>query len=67
MRTLIPVAFVVVMLSLAWPSPAYAYLDPGSASLLVQVIVGFFAAVAASLGFYWHKLKSLFRRRADKQ
>ena len=42
--------------------PAYAYLDPGSGSLLLQVLLGGVAALAVILKFYWNRFLSLFRR-----
>jgi len=46
-------------------TPAWAYLDPSTGSMIVSAIVGLFATLALALKTYWYKLKSLFRR--DKQ
>ena len=40
-----------------------AYLDPGSASLLVQAIAGGVAAVAVVVKLYWGRLLRLLRIR----
>ena len=37
--------------------PAYAYLDPGTGSIILQAILGFIAASLATLSFYWNKVK----------
>jgi len=55
-------ALVVLLLVLAIPLPAYAYLDPQTGSMIVSAIVAFFAAVAMGVQAYWHKLVSLVRR-----
>ena len=34
-----------------------AYLDPGTGSMLLQVILGGVAAVAVAIKLYWHKLR----------
>ena len=39
---------------------AQAYLDPGTGSMLLQVILGGVAAVGVALKLYWHKLASIF-------
>ncbi len=39
---------------------AYAYLDPGSGSFILQVIIGFLAALSASFLYYWTKVKNFF-------
>jgi hypothetical protein len=52
------------VLALTHTSSAYAYLDPGTASILVQGLIA--AVVGALLGvkFYWAQLKAvLFRRK----
>ena len=37
---------------------AYAYLDPGTGSIILQAILGFIAASLATLSFYWNKVKT---------
>lgn len=46
---------VLVVLFLI-PSAAFAYLDPGTGSALLQGILGALAAIAVALKLYWHKL-----------
>ena len=45
----------VVLLSSA--QPAFAYLDPGTGSMLLQVILGGIAAVGVALKLFWHKIR----------
>ena len=35
----------------------YAYLDPGTGSIILQAIIGFIAAALATVSLYWNKLK----------
>jgi len=44
----------------------FAYLDPGSGSMLVQLLVGGVAAAAVALKLYWYKLLRLLRIRKDE-
>lgn len=39
-------------------SPVWAYLDPGSGSMLLQVILGGLAAVGVVLKMYWYRIKA---------
>ena len=39
---------------------AVAYLDPGTGSMLLQVILGGIAAVGVAVKLYWHKLRAAF-------
>ena len=38
-------------------APAWAYLDPGTGSMLLQVILGGIAAVGVALKLFWHKIR----------
>lgn len=50
------------------PMPAWAYIDPGVGSVMLQLIFGGLAAAAAALGLYWRQLldglRRLFRKAA---
>ena len=39
---------------------AVAYLDPGTGSMLLQVILGGIAAVGVAVKLYWHRLRAAF-------
>ena len=42
--------------------PAYAYVDPGSASMFFQLLIGTLLGAAFAVKLYWKKLKNVFRR-----
>lgn len=48
---------VVVISNLLAPSVAYAYVDPGSGSVIVTTILGFIAAIGYTFRKYFYKLK----------
>ncbi len=55
-----------VVVSLAtFASPAFAYLDPSTGSMIVSAIVGIFATVGLALKTYWYKFKSLFKGQKE--
>ena len=41
---------------------AYAYLDPGTGSLIIQAILGLLAAIGAYITLFWRKFKNLIRK-----
>ena len=41
----------------------FAYLDPGTGSMLVQLLVGGVAAAGVAVKLYWHRILRLFRIR----
>ncbi|ODA68682.1 hypothetical protein A7A08_00514 [Methyloligella halotolerans] len=46
-------------------APAYAYIDPGSGSVLTTAIIGFFAAIAYTCRKYFYRLKSVVLGRSN--
>jgi len=45
-------------------SDAYAYLDPASGSLVIQMIIGALVGVGITVKVYWYKIKEkIFSRR----
>jgi hypothetical protein len=43
-----------------------AYLDPGSASMILQMLVGGLAAVAVSLKLFWRRILKFLRIRREE-
>ena len=43
-------------------SDAYAYLDPGTGSVIIQALIGVIAGVLIALKIYWYKLKEKLSR-----
>jgi len=41
-------------------SNAYAYIDPGSGSLILQMILGALVGVGIAMKVYWFKIKEKF-------
>jgi hypothetical protein len=56
----------VAVLVLLVPSPAAAYLDPGSGSILAQVLLGGVAGLAVILRLCWGRLTARVRRILDR-
>jgi hypothetical protein len=49
-------------------APTLAYIDPGTGSMLLQVIVGGVAAAAVGMKIFWGRLLGFFRiRRRDEE
>ena len=46
---------------------AFAYLDPGTGSIILQSILGAIAAGVAWGGIYWQKIKDFFNKKNKKK
>jgi len=55
-------AAVAVTLVLLGPTPASAYMDPGSGSMMLQLLLGGVGGAAVVLRLYWHRLRAFFGR-----
>ena len=56
-----PVILVGITISIG--SPAHAYIDPGSGSVLISVLIGGFLSCGIIIKTYWFKVKKLFMKR----
>ncbi len=43
-------------------TPAYAYLDPGTGSMILQGIIAGLAMISMTFKMWWYKLISIFKR-----
>ena len=57
----------MIALALLWPDDAQAYLDPGTGSMLLQLLLGGVAGVLVIGKLYWQRVKDVFSgsRRAE--
>ncbi len=62
-RVLLPM--VLTWLALA-PASAYAYIDPGTGSMVIQAIFAVVAATGIYIGLCWKKTKSFFQNLTGK-
>ena len=60
-RRFVPPRHVVTELCTLWS--VFGYLDPGTGSMLVQLVVGGVAAAAVTAKFYWRRLLTFLRIR----
>ncbi|MDH3735658.1 MAG: hypothetical protein OEQ94_01385 [Nitrosopumilus sp.] len=59
-RIKIQIAAISLLLPAFIISDAYAYLDPGSGSIVIQSIIGALVGVGIAIKVYWEKVKMKF-------
>ena len=60
-------AFLLVIGSLVfWPTSAEAYLDAGTGSMLLQLVLGGVAGLLVILKLYWQRVLSFLHLRKDE-
>ncbi len=56
--------FILLFLCiLMFNTNAYAYLDPGLGSILLQGIIAAIAATSLTIKIYWQKIKTFFKKK----
>jgi hypothetical protein len=63
------IALLLLLFIVFAPFDAFAYLDPGTGSAILQGIIGGIAALGVVLKLYWHRLLKLFgiRKESSKE
>jgi hypothetical protein len=61
------ILFLAVFIFLLSEKRAFAYLDPGSGSMIVQIIIGTIAASAIAIKTFWVKIRSFFGRKNEEK
>ena len=60
-------AIIIFVIACFISAPAYAYLDPGSGSIILQGLLAAIAGALAAIKLYWNKLKGFFQSLAGKK
>ena len=62
------ITLFVFVLALIFPPNTRAYLDPGTGSYVLQIIIAGLLGVSFTLKLYWGKIKNLFsKNKADEK
>lgn len=62
------IKFLFLVTFLFFPNNnAYAYLDPGTGSIILQAIFGLIAAIGAYITLFWRKFKDLIKKILKKK
>jgi hypothetical protein len=56
-----PLFFLLAVWLLIFPPRAFAYLDPGTGSLIVQSVIAAVAAAGFAVRLYWRRIRAMFR------
>ena len=59
---MIRISLTTILFYFVSQSPSFAYLDPGTGSIIIQAILGFIAAAGATVTVYWKKFKEFFQK-----
>jgi hypothetical protein len=52
----------ILILFILFPSKSFAYLDPGTGSMLLQALIGVIASLFTTFYLFWNKIKLIFKK-----
>jgi hypothetical protein len=58
---------MVVFCLFFYSSRAFAYLDPGTGSMILQSILAAFLLISTGIGIFWRRIKKFFGRSKKKE
>jgi hypothetical protein len=67
LTSLITILVALVLACLAFPRPAYAYLDPGTGSYILQLILAALLGAAFAVKLFWKDVKAFFGKLFSRQ
>jgi len=59
-------SFTAISFLMFFTEPAYAYLDPGTGSMILQAVIGAIAGSAVAIKIFWKRIKHFFLRLIGK-
>jgi len=60
------VQYILLVIIIITARPAYAYIDPGTGSLIIQSILAAIAGSIIAVKFYWYKIVAFLKsKRSD--
>jgi len=62
LRHSMALSFVPVVFVLGLPGVTHFYIDPGTGSIVLQTIIGGFAAALVAIGMFWKQIKAFVGR-----
>ena len=52
----------IILLGLILPADAHAYLDPGTGSYLLQIVIASLFGILISIRMFWGRIKTFFAK-----
>lgn len=61
-RSMLPTTLIMpALLYLPFHQVLHAYIDPGTGSIVLQAVIGAFAAAVVAIGMFWKQIKTFVK------
>ena len=57
--------YYIIIILILFTDLCFGYIDPGSTSFLLQLLLGAIASLLYSIKIYWYKIKSYFPKNVN--
>lgn len=58
--------FYILIILILFPSKSFAYLDPGTGSIILQALIGLIASFFTAFYIFWNKVKLYIKKIYSK-
>ena len=62
-NSFLPITVLLLIFGHFSISNAYAYLDPGTGSIIAQMLIGTLVGAGLAIKIYWQKIKMIFMKK----
>ena len=62
-NSFLPITVILLIFGHFGISNAYAYLDPGTGSIIAQMLIGTLVGAGLAIKIYWQKIKMIFMKK----
>ena len=60
-------SYTAISFLMFFTKPAYAYIDPGTGSMMIQAVIAGIAAASVSIGIFWKRIKLFLSRLSGRK
>lgn len=66
-KNVLKMTLILAAITFFFPNYAYSYIDPGTGSYIIQIVIAAFVAVSFMVKIYWLKIKNFIGRLFSKK
>lgn len=66
MKRFLDILYFMLLFAFVIAKPVYAYLDPGTGSMILQVIAAAIVAVGVYIKVFWNKIAKIFGKKTEE-
>jgi len=57
---------LLLIFTFAFPFSVYGYLDPGTGSYVIQIILAALLSIGVGVRIFWGKIKAIFKKKSPE-